>query len=122
MTSLFSLQTVTAYRRRLIRLDSYAKQTGLNINTFKTLVMYVNATPIAPITVNGDPLEFVDDFTLKKKKKNVCTWAVPSVKTTACEKTSRQDLEKLVVHSPDFVPSGSQNNISLRTQDSTIQQ
>ena len=44
-------------------LETDAKQTVLHINTAKTRVMYVNATPTAPITANGDLLEFVDDFT-----------------------------------------------------------
>ena len=58
-TNCSNLQEKTA------RLETYAKQTGLHINTAKTQVMYVNATctPTAPITANGDPLEFVDEFT-----------------------------------------------------------
>ena len=39
-------------------LDSYAKQTGFNISTTKTQVIYINAAPIVPITVNG-----VEDLT-----------------------------------------------------------
>ena len=38
-------------------------QTGLTINTSKTQVMSINTTPTAPVTVNGEPLEFVQDFT-----------------------------------------------------------
>ena len=53
----YNLQEKTA------RLETYAKQTGLHINTAKTQVMYANATLTAPITANGDPLEFVDEFT-----------------------------------------------------------
>ena len=45
------------------RLERYAKQTGLTINTSKTQVMSINTTPTAPVTVNGEPLEFVQDFT-----------------------------------------------------------
>ena len=41
----------------------YAKQTGLTINTSKTQVMSINTTPTTPVTVNGEPLEFVQDFT-----------------------------------------------------------
>ena len=43
--------------------DRYAKQTGLTINTSKTKVMSISTTPTAPVTVNGEPLEFVQDFT-----------------------------------------------------------
>ena len=50
-------------QEKTARLETYAKQTGLNINTAKTQVMYVNATPTALITANGDPLEFADEFT-----------------------------------------------------------
>ena len=50
-------------QEKTTRLETYAKQTGLHINTAKTQVMYVNATPTAPITANGDLLEFVDEFT-----------------------------------------------------------
>ena len=45
------------------RLERYAKQTGLTINTPKTQVMSINTTPTAPVTVNGEPLEFVQEFT-----------------------------------------------------------
>ena len=45
------------------RLERHAKQTGLTINTSKTQVMSINTTPTAPVTVNGEPLEFVQDFT-----------------------------------------------------------
>ena len=50
-------------QEKTARLETYAKQTGLHINTAKTQVMYVNATLTALITANGDPLEFVDEFT-----------------------------------------------------------
>ena len=45
------------------RLERYAKQTWLTINTSKTQVMSFNTTPTASVTVNGEPLEFVQDFT-----------------------------------------------------------
>lgn len=45
------------------RLSKYAKQTGLNINTTKTQVMCINTTNPTPITINGVPLEFAEDFT-----------------------------------------------------------
>ena len=57
------LSTNCSNMQETARLETYAKQTGLHINTAKTQVMYVNATPTAPITANGDPLEFVDEFT-----------------------------------------------------------
>jgi hypothetical protein len=44
------------------RLNKYARQTGLNINTKKTKIMTINAIP-EPITINNDPLEEVEDFT-----------------------------------------------------------
>ena len=50
-------------QEKTYRLERYAKQTGLTINTSKTQVMSINTTPTAPVTVNGEPLEFVQDFT-----------------------------------------------------------
>ena len=51
-------------QEKTARLETYAKQTGLHINTAKTQVMYsVSATPTTPITASGDPREFVDEFT-----------------------------------------------------------
>ena len=41
----------------------YAKQTGFNINTTKTRVMYANATPTGQITAHGDQTEFVENLT-----------------------------------------------------------
>ena len=43
-------------------MNKYARQTGLNINTKKTKIMTINATP-EPIIINNDPLEEVEDFT-----------------------------------------------------------
>ena len=45
------------------RLSRQGKQTGINISTTKIQVMCINNTPIGPITVDGEPLEFVKDFT-----------------------------------------------------------
>ena len=45
------------------RLERYAKQTGLTINTSNTQVMSINTTPTAPVTVNSEPFEFVQDST-----------------------------------------------------------
>ena len=50
-------------QEKTARQETHAKQTGLHINTAKTQVMYVNATPTALIIGNGDPLEFADEFT-----------------------------------------------------------
>ena len=44
------------------RLNKYARQTGLNINTKKTKIMTINAIPEST-TINSDPLEEVEDFT-----------------------------------------------------------
>ena len=45
------------------RLNNFARQVGLSINTSKTQVMCVNSIPTAPTLVNEEPLEFVEDFT-----------------------------------------------------------
>lgn len=45
------------------RLNNFARQVGLSINTSKTQVMCVNSIPTAPILVNEEPLEFVENFT-----------------------------------------------------------
>ncbi len=45
------------------RLNNFARQVGLSINTSKTQVMCVNSVPTTPILVNDEPLEFVEDFT-----------------------------------------------------------
>ncbi|KAL9953192.1 hypothetical protein ACROYT_G040569 [Oculina patagonica] len=45
------------------RLNRFAKQAGLQINTSKSKVMYINATPDVPITADGEPLDFVEEFT-----------------------------------------------------------
>ena len=44
-------------------LSNFAKQTGLHINQKKTKVMFVNAPTASPITVNGEALECIEDFT-----------------------------------------------------------
>ena len=44
-------------------LNTYAKQTGLNINRKKTQVMCINAANTTPVTIEGEPLELVEDFT-----------------------------------------------------------
>ena len=45
------------------RLNKFAQQVGLNINAPKTQVMCINATPDAPITVNGHALNYAEEFT-----------------------------------------------------------
>ncbi|KAL9952828.1 hypothetical protein ACROYT_G040141 [Oculina patagonica] len=45
------------------RLNRFAKQAGLQINTSKSKVMYINATPDVLITTDGEPLDFVEEFT-----------------------------------------------------------
>ena len=45
------------------RLSEFAKQTGLNINIKKTQAMYINTHEEAPITIDGEALELVEDFT-----------------------------------------------------------
>lgn len=45
------------------RLNNFARQVGLTINTSKTQVLCVNSIPTGPILVGEEPLEFVEDFT-----------------------------------------------------------
>ena len=45
------------------RLSNFAKQTGLHINQKKTKVMFVNAPTASPITINGEALKCIEDFT-----------------------------------------------------------
>ena len=44
------------------RIESYAGQVGLKINTSKTKIMRMNTKARTDITVNGNPLENVDEF------------------------------------------------------------
>ena len=55
--------TLTHLQEKTDILSKFAEQTGLNINTAKTQVMCFNATPSAPVTVNGHTLDYVEDFT-----------------------------------------------------------
>ena len=75
------------------RLNSYAKQTGLNIcSASKTKVMCINTTPTAPITVNGDPLEYVKDFTYLRSLISEDNAAIKDIKarlTKACSAFAR---------------------------------
>ena len=45
------------------RLGNFAAQAGLTVSTSKTQVMFINPKVTAPTTINGKPLESVDDFT-----------------------------------------------------------
>ena len=56
----FLLVKLDHLQEKTDRLERYSKQT---INTPKTQVMSLNTTPTAPVTVNGEPLKFVQDFT-----------------------------------------------------------
>ena len=50
-------------QQKTSRLSEYAKQTGLNINIKKTQAMYINAHDKTPLTIDGETLETVEDFT-----------------------------------------------------------
>ena len=54
---------LTHLQEKTDRLNKFAEQTGLNINTAKTQVMCLNTTPRTPVTVNGHKLDYVEDFT-----------------------------------------------------------
>jgi len=104
-------------------LDTYAKQTGLKINTAKTQIMYVNTTPTASITASGEPLEFEDDFTYpgsliskdNEAQKDDFTYLGSLIsKDNGAQKDIKARLGKLVVHLPNFIPSGSQISTVLR--------
>ncbi len=45
------------------KLDIFAEETSRNMKTFKTLVMYINLTPSAPVLINGEAVDFVENFT-----------------------------------------------------------
>ena len=49
-------------QEKTARLNTFTKQTGLNISASKTQVMCINATLDAPITMNGNSLDFAKDF------------------------------------------------------------
>ncbi len=67
----------------LALLVKFTKQTGLNIHISEIQVMCINATPDEPIMVNGDTLDYVEEFTYPK---------VLSVKTMQHKRTSEQGL------------------------------
>lgn len=45
------------------RLNTFARQVEISINTSKTQVMCVNSTPTRTILGNEEPLKFVEEFT-----------------------------------------------------------
>ncbi|XP_030638825.1 uncharacterized protein LOC115819438 [Chanos chanos] len=66
----------THLQEKTDRTNRCARQLGLNINIFKTQVMCINSTPHAPITVDSNPLEYVEDFTYLRSllsKDNACS-------------------------------------------------
>ena len=65
------------------------RKLGFTISTIKTPMMSINTTPTAPVTLNGEPHEFVEDFTYSR--------VASSVKTMKPEKTSKQDWAKPTV-------------------------
>ena len=83
------------------RLTRYAKGTELNINASKTQVMYINNSQNAPITVNGKPLENVEDFTYLGSLIS---------KDNGAQKYINARLGKLAAPLQDFDPSGSQTS------------
>ena len=54
------LTTRCHLQEKAARLSRFARQVGLNINTSKTQVTCINATPDAPITADGEPLDLVE--------------------------------------------------------------
>ena len=44
------------------RLNKFAKHTDVDISSTKTQVMCINTSMNTPITVNGKPIDFVDDL------------------------------------------------------------
>lgn len=87
------------------RMNSYAKQTGLNINKKKSQVMHINTKlPIQPISIDGDELKSVEDFTYLRS-------------LVSKDNGAKKDIT--VARSADSVPSGSQNNTARRPRSSS---
>ena len=66
----------THLQEKTHRTDRFAKQLGLNINNSKTQVMCINSTPQAPITIDGNSLAYVEEFTYLGSllsKDNACS-------------------------------------------------
>ena len=85
------------------RLNNFARQVGLKINTSKTQVLCVNSTPTELLMMNHLSLW---------KISPIC--AASSVRTAGHQKTSRQGWERLRVPFPNSVPSGDQSNTALK--------
>lgn len=60
-TGMFSYKNLISLQLKTTRLHNIANQTGLNIITTKTQVMYVHQSNW--ITVDGSPLVMVEEFT-----------------------------------------------------------
>lgn len=66
----------THLQEKTNRIDRFAKQIGLNLNTSKTQVMCINSTPDAPITVDGNTHDYVEECTYLGSllsKDNACS-------------------------------------------------
>ncbi len=66
----------THLQEKTDRTGRFAKQIGLNINISKTQVMCINSTTQAPITVDGNSLDYVEEFTYLGSllsKDNACS-------------------------------------------------
>ncbi|XP_062582695.1 uncharacterized protein LOC134244449 [Saccostrea cucullata] len=87
------------------KLNSFAKQTGLNINAKKTKVMTINAPE--PVTLNGEALEEVEDFTY--------LGSIPS-KDNGTGKDIKSRLSKTQIAFAQLQPIWKSNNYSLRTK------
>ena len=100
LTTLLSYQpTTTTMQAKTDRLHNVARQVGLRINASKTQVLCVNSTPTRPVTIDGEPLEFVEEFTYLGSLISKDSGAGMDIK------------ERLRVPSPNSLPSGDQYNI-----------
>lgn len=55
--------TRTNLQEKSDRLSNYAKPTGLRINQKKSQVMCIDVPAVPPITIDGEALDYVEDFT-----------------------------------------------------------
>ena len=85
------------------RLSRHGKQSRLNISTSKTHVMCINTTPIGPITVDGEPLDFVEDFNYLGSLIS---------KDIGAQKDIKARLGKAHYAFLNLRPSGSQSNLA----------
>ena len=72
--------------------DHFAKQAGLKINTTKTEIMCVNATPTAAITASGETFELGSFIS----------------EDNGAQRASKLDSGMLALQLPDFISSRSQ--------------